>query len=415
MAAGRRVVAVAYGRRSVPAMQLIEAAGDRWDLVWLIDPSEPGIRSTARILGRFGPVVEAPGFDSATAVAGLAAHRPEGLVTYFDTGLVELAATAEALDLPFHSPEAARALSDKAVQRRALARAGLDGPGSWELSEGPVEEALRSATATARWPVVLKPKSESGSRHTFLAEDLAQAVALMNGLAGQTQAMVVEEYLEGPSGWDRPIADYVSVESIVAAGRIRHLAVTGRLPPAPIFRETGFFVPSDLAEDEKEAVLRVAEQAISGLGVTNGCLHTEIKLSDSSPRVIEVNGRMGGGIPDMVELAAGYDLLEASLQLAVGQDPGGEGLLPCRCVGYRLFLQPPQITAVIDSVEGAAQLLDHPGVKSVTSHLGPGDPVDWRDGSRTFILAVVGRTSHVTGVLDVYRTMHEQVKVHYAG
>ena len=110
--------------------------------------------------------------------------------------------------------------------------------------------------------------------------------------------MVIESYMVGasppPSG---QFSDYVSVESVVADGVISHLAVTGRLPQAEPFRETGLIIPTDFEPSVVEELLRVATAAIRAIGVRIGCLHTEIKLTDKGPRVIEVNGRIGGFVP----------------------------------------------------------------------------------------------------------------------
>ena len=63
----------------------------------------------------------------------------------------------------------------------------------------------------------------------------------------------------------------------------------------------------------------MASAAIEALDVHSGCLHTEIKLTPEGPRVIEVNGRIGGGVPEMLYRAAGVKIVELTLQLALGE------------------------------------------------------------------------------------------------
>ena len=120
-------------------------------------------------------------------------------------------------------------------------------------------------------------------------------------------------------GRPSPYAAYVSVESVVAAGVISHLALTGRFPLAENFRETGFFIPAALGRRRRGGGARLATSAIEALGVTTGCLHTEIKFTPEGPRIIEVNGRVGGGVPEMLERAAGVALLELTLRVALGE------------------------------------------------------------------------------------------------
>ncbi len=414
MTGTRPALAVAYGPRSVPVMQLAEAAAGECDLIWVVDGRLPEMAHMEKLLRRFGPVVDVGGLTPDRAAKALSEHQPDGLVTYFDAGMVFLAEMAEALGLRFHSPATAEALVDKARQREVLGRAGLAMPRSWILPPGPLVQALGALPPDMTWPLVFKPRSESGSRHTFLANDHDEALALLESVGPGLEEMVVEEYIVGrPELTGGPYADYVSVESVVSSGRVYDLALTGRFPLAPTFRETGFFIPAPLGPRYREEVVDLAAAAAGALGVRDGCLHTEVKLTDSGPRIIEVNGRIGGGIPDMLERAAGFSILPLSMKVALGQAVGPLGPVDCQRVGYRFFLQPPQIVGTVTSLEGVDALADFPGMENLTVHRGPGSHVDWRDGTRTFILAAVGSASDQASVLEVDRILREEVRVGY--
>lgn len=409
---GRQLVAVAYGPRSVPAIQLAEAAGGLCDLMWLIDGDNFDDPNTTRLLRRFGPVVDIGGLEPAAAARAIERYRPNGIVTYFDTGMVRLSQIAADLGLPFADPETACALVDKVRQRDMLRAGGLEVPRYGAVPPGPADVAL-AGVSDVGWPAVLKPRSESGSHHTFLAADAEHARKLLHMLGDAREEMILEEYLTDDPAWCGPYADYVSVESIVAHGKISHIAVTGRFPPAEDFRETGFCIPADTQASTEVAVLSLAERAIMALGITTGCLHTEVKFTAEGPRVIEVNGRLGGGIPDMLEAAAGFPLLTTSLRVALGEDVSFDSLVPCDRVGYRFFLQPPALVGTVTAIDGVSELADHPGVDSITVHRGPGAPVDWRDGTRTFILAVVGSAQSHNDVWEFRRRLDRTVRVSY--
>ena len=94
------------------------------------------------------------------------------------------------------------------------------------------------------------------------------------------------------------------------------MAITGRFPLAPPFRETGFFIPATLGAEQKARVLDLAGQTLRALGVEHGAAHTEIKLTAEGLRVIEVNGRIGGGVPEMLQLAAGVDIVKLTMRAA---------------------------------------------------------------------------------------------------
>jgi hypothetical protein len=76
MGRARPLVAVGYGPRCVPVMQLAEAAAGRCDLLWMIDTSLPGM---AGLLNRFGAVVDLEGTSTEQAVKTLADWEPDGI------------------------------------------------------------------------------------------------------------------------------------------------------------------------------------------------------------------------------------------------------------------------------------------------------------------------------------------------
>lgn len=409
---GRRLVAVAYGPRSVPAIQLAEAAGGLCDLMWLVDTGAFGDSSTPRLLRRFGPVIDIGGMSDDGAVRAIAPYRPDGIVTYFDTGMVRLARIAADLGLPFADSLTALRLVDKVYQRDALRNAGIAVPRYRAIPSGVGPDAM-AAVSYVGWPAVIKPRSESGSHHTFLATDLEHARSLLEMLGESREEMIAEEYLTDDPEWSGPYADYVSVESVVAHGKVSHLAVTGRFPMAEMFRETGFCIPAAIEASARDTALTLTEQAVEALGVTTGCTHTEVKFTAEGPRIIEVNGRLGGGIPDMLEAAAHFSVLSVSLRIALGESVSFDSLIPCDRVGYRFFLQPPRLAGTVTAIEGIGEFADCSGVDSLTVHRGPDARVDWRDGTRAFILAAAGFAGNHDEVQEIRRQLDETVLVSY--
>src|SRR5271168_4421855 len=383
----RPLVAVGYGPRCVPVMQLAEAAAGVCDLLWMIDTAVPGMSEMADLLNRFGAVVNLEGMSTVQAFKVLADWEPTGITTYLDAGMVELACVAEDLGLPFHSPATAGALTDKARQRRALADAGRDMPPCHLVRRHQSPHELSGAVAEVGWPAVLKPRSAQGSRYTFLPDD--------------------------PARDGDPYAGYVSVESLVADGVISHLALTGRFPPAENFRETGFFIPAALDAESRSAVLDLATRAIHALGVQTGCLHTEVKFTPDGPRIIEVNGRVGGGVPEMLNRAAGLALVDLTLRVALGEPVSVDGPVATDRIGYRFFLQPPTVSATVTAIDGINDFTDHAEVDTVSVHQAPGAALDWRDGSGNHIVAVVGSTDNEEQLQMAYRLLHQEVTVTY--
>ena len=409
------LVAVGYGPRCVPVMQLAEAAAGVCDLLWMIDGAQPGMPEMAELLQRFGPVVDLSGLAVAQMATLLSAYEPDALVTYLDTGMVAYAELAEALGLPFHSPATAAALTDKSRQRQVLAAAGLDMPPCHVVRPDQREGDLAHAESEVGWPAILKPRSAQGSRYTFLARDRAELDRLLTALGPDRPDMVLEGYLaDVPARAAASYAAYVSVESVVASGVISHLALTGRFPLAENFRETGFFIPAALEEGEQASVLALATAAIEALDIRIGCLHTEIKFTPGGPRIIEVNGRVGGGVPEMLERAAGIPLLEYTLRIGLGEEIRVSGPVATERIGYRFFLQPPAVSATVAAIDGIDKVSDFPGVDTISVHQGPGADLDWRDGTRNHIMAVVGSAADYAELAAVNRLLLQEVTVTYA-
>jgi biotin carboxylase len=406
---------IGYGPRCVSLVELTRVAGTLCDVTWLIDESIPEMSEMSRFLGRFGSVVNINGLSEEEIANAVSSPRtPDALVTFLDEGMVAFAGVAEIFEVPFHSVDTARALTDKAYQRERLAAAGLDSTRCQVLSAEEITRGHVSPDADLGWPAVLKPRSSQGSYYTFLAKDGGHLDSLVRLIGGDCPEMILESYiLDDPTRKLGPYAAYVSVESIVAHDEVHHLAVTGRFPLAENFRETGFFLPAALTSRDQADVLELAGSAIAALNVRTGSLHTEIKFTAEGPRVVEVNGRVGGGIPEMLSRAAGIDLLDMTLRVALGETVSITGPVPTTMIGYRFLLQPPPVSAVVSNIEGLDALSDYPGVDSISVHQRPGAELDWKDGSRNYILSVVGTASNYDELQEVSRIINEVVKVSY--
>jgi biotin carboxylase len=397
-------------------MQVTQAAAGICDLLWMIDGSLPEMRQMTNLLNRFGPVIDISGLDAEQILKELSSpYVPDGIVTYLDANMTLFAQIAENLGLPFHSIATATALTDKAEQRRVLAAGGLVGPASLVITPDQHEINVQELDSAIGWPAVLKPRSAQGSRYTFKVADHDDLAAYLTALGPNRPEMVLESYLDDdPARSEGPYAAYVSVESLVAHGSISHLALTGRFPLAENFRETGFFIPAALSDDDRLVALDLATLAITALGVRTGCLHTEVKFTSNGARVIEVNGRVGGGVPEMLERASALSIMPLTLRIALGEDVRIDGPVANERVGYRFFLQPPAVSATVASINGLDVVSEFPGVDSITVHQGPGADFDWRDGSRNHIMAVVGTARDYEELLSVDRLLHQEVTVTYA-
>lgn len=257
---------------------------------------------------------------SVTAAAALLRRGDaagEGVLTWDETALENTAAAAEKLSLPHMSAAAASRCRDKHLTRSLLAptaaavRSRLAGSAS--------EAAL--AAASIGYPVIVKPRALAGSAGVVKADSAAalpDAFRIASGAGYATlptgHGVLVEEYLDGPE---------ISVDSVVSGGRVRcaHVA-RKRLGFAPHFEEVGHLVTGWTGEPWAKPVHDLLCAAHEALGVELAVTHAEVRLTGDGPRLVELNGRLGGDlIPLLGRLATGIDTVTAAAELAVGREP----------------------------------------------------------------------------------------------
>lgn len=301
------------------------------------------------------------------AVAALLAGLPGtgAVLTWDETLLQTTAEVARRLGLPHMSPEAVRNCRDKLATRRLLGAAGVPSAGFRHVRTP--EQALTAADELG-WPVVVKPRALAGSIGVTLAtgpEELRRALdqaqtSAFPGISALDGA-IVEEFLSGPE---------ISVDCAVFDGTVRIVNVARkRLGFAPYFEEIGHLVAPWTGEPWADDVQSVVAAAHAVLGIRTGLTHTELRLTPTGPRVVEVNGRLGGDfIPLLGTLATGVDPVAAAADIALGRTPG---LAPTRagCAEVR-FLYPEQ-DAVVRSLDLTAAAAV-PGIDRAVPLAAPG-------------------------------------------
>jgi biotin carboxylase len=256
-------------------------------------------------------------------------HHPEGIVAFSERVVHVAQRVAGELGLTANRPATLHALQDKQTQRALLAKAGLDVPRPMVLR---TERDCADAADSMRFPAVLKPAVGMGSIATFQVQravDLlstwrtaGELVATDSRIAQYRPAILLEEQLVGIEPVDVPgLGDYLSVEALTWEGRSHVLAVSDKLPLSHPFRENAHILPSARTPAQLRPVLDCVLLAHQALDISHGVTHTEVKLTAEGPRIIEINGRVGGGVTEEMLLAAGYDLPLQLARSALGTAP----------------------------------------------------------------------------------------------
>jgi len=410
-------LAVLFEATSVQVFHLVEAARDTWETVWLIDRDIEGLDNLPRLLARFGDVVDITGLGPAQVKSALRARPIDGIIAFDDSLLVRAALIADELGLPFYSPATAERLTDKIAQREAFRAAGLPTPRSTLVPAGAGADRYRAVAEEVTFPVVVKPVSGSGSRDVFAVDDMDSLVALFGESTPHLsrQDMVVEERI--PDGWpadEHPYGDFVTVETFMSHGRASHFGVTGCMAQAEGFRLTGNFQPSNISTDDWSSATHAAEQALAALGADIGVFHTEVKFAASGRRVVEVNGRVGGGgVTRIATLATGRDLLNAAGRIALGEDVDMSGA-EFSCVAFFHRYQPPLGARTLLRIDGLDAVRQFPGIHEVHLNRRPGDSLGASgQGTRGFIYSVHGQVDTHDDLWAMIERVRDTVQVSY--
>lgn len=263
------------------------------------------------LLGERAVALDLNGSSAAEAVADLDARLPvDAVVGVDDASVVAAAHAAERLGLPHNPVSAVEATRDKRLLRERLDLAEVAQP-AWALV-GP-DDDISITVQEMGAPVVVKPLRLNASTGVIRADSPADAVevaARVRRIAGDDLApLLVESFVPGPE---------VAVEGLLRGGVLEPLAVFDKPDSldGPYFEETIYVTPSRHGTDE---LLRVVAEACRALGLTEGPVHAEARLSPTGVKVLEVAGRSIGGLcARSLRFGAGVSLEEVILRHAVG-------------------------------------------------------------------------------------------------
>jgi biotin carboxylase len=279
-----------------------------------------------------------------------------GLIAPGTDGPVRVAAEVAAdLGLPHPlDPTVARIATDKALQRAALAAAGVPQPRFGSSADG-----------LGEGPLVVKAADGQGQRGLTLVRDRAElGAALAHARAAAPGgAALVEEYVAGPE---------VTVNAFTVDGSWRAVATTDRERARAFGVATAHVHPPGRDPTVAE---RIAERACAAVGIRQGPSYTQLVLGPQGPCVMEVAARLGGGHDaELCAAATGVDLAELAVRAALGRPVGVGELVAGAARGaiVRFLLAP---AGTLRAVEGLEQARAIPGVLAADAYRAPGDVI----------------------------------------
>lgn len=313
------------------------------------------------VLALADEVVVAETNDDAALVAAARAVEArrgiDGVLTTCDYYLPAVALVAEELGLPGAPADVLHTATRKHLVRQVLAAKGVpDVP----YAVASTWAQAHKAAADLGYPLVVKPVDmNSGTGVRKVHDEAGLSVAFAEATAPERNTRdqplerlaLLERVLEGPE---------YSVESVTRDGVTRVLGITAKSVAEPGveagsgFVESGHLFPAPLPSDERAAIERHVVTVLDAVGLTHGISHTEVRVTASGPRLIELNPRQGGGyIFELVRLVTGFNPLQVLVDLALGREPvPGPSVAASAAV---TFLLPPS-DGVVREVLGAERL-----------------------------------------------------------
>ncbi len=341
--------------------------------------------------------------DSGLAIDGV------GTIEEFAGGFA--ARIAQRLGFSFHSVEAADLARDKHRVRQVCAEAGIPGPRFARIESVSDLEAAASAT---RFPAVLKPVSGVGSVQAFRVRDMgelqvAHARILAEVVRSRDRA---RENLSSDRDWFALMwsgAPHLTLESwiegqkydvdlLLDGGRVVYAHATDDLEPCGL-RDVRRVAPAGLDLQDEGELIEHAAACVHAIGFRRGAFNVEVKRTTSGPRMIEVNGRLGGySTTDIHREVWGVDLVEQWLRLSLGLSPAFAETTPAVHVAESLLPAPRSGVVSRDGFLDAVQ--GERGVVAARPWMFAGDPVAGVEtGAPDWLGAVLTRASTREGAL----------------
>lgn len=230
-----------------------------------------------------------------------------------DKPLVMMARIAEKYGFPFYSVETAQWSTDKFQMKKRFLEGGIP------CAKGRLVRCVED-TADMVYPVIVKPRDNSGSRGVKLCRtkgELEQSMAEALEYS-KLDSVLVEEFIEGPE---------YSIEGLHFDGKSEVIQFTEKKTTEfPYNVELGHIQPANISEENKVKIREIVAKIGKALKFENCPSHTELKINEHGIFVIETSPRLGGDYitSTLTPLSTGVNVEDELLKISLG-----EKISPC--------------------------------------------------------------------------------------
>jgi len=278
---------------------------------------------------------------SIVQLLGPSTESINGCLTISESCLTLTTLICEELNLPNIGSKAARVVISKTLTLESLAEMEESRPFASKCCRICSEDDLAEAAAEVGFPAILKPDTGSdsfGVKYVTNMDDLKREYKtlldkydiyqLNNGFC---DTMTLTEYLDGPSH---------KIDVVMFEGELLHAFVSDMAPSVTgRFVTSAFCVPSNTSCDRIKQIIDASYKCCLGVGLLSGVFHMEIKMTDSGPKMVEINGFIGSLTQQgMNKTCFGVDTLHCYAMTSCGIKPEFLQIAPaCHIVGAKCY------------------------------------------------------------------------------
>lgn len=167
-----------------------------------------------------------------------------------------------------------------------------------------------------KFPLIIKSPKSAGSKDVLLASNKKELEKHITYLRNHNPKdnVIIEDYVTGPQ--------YL-VEAIIHNSTPNIIAIIEQeISKGQRFIITGYGVLIEVPEKIKIEIENILQTIVSELKIQNGAMHLEMRYTKSGWKLIEINPRISGGaMNQMIQAAYGFNLVEETLKLYLGEEP----------------------------------------------------------------------------------------------
>lgn len=219
---------------------------------------------------------------------------------------------AKLMGLPYNRGVISDLLLNKYNMQQALAKANI--PHIRSILTAQVDEALNWKKEHKLDKVVIKPTSDSSSHGVYICSTeetirnaFSKVLNTLNSCSKINNTLLVQEYIDG----DEYIINHVSQNNVRYLTDIYRYRKIQSPDGNPLYDTIE--TPS-LKNDHLKEMVQYVENVLDILQLDVGFSHSEVKMSNRGPILIEVGARLMGGIPEDKEL---FSIFEPSISAAI--------------------------------------------------------------------------------------------------